>query len=258
MTGGSLKLRLLVLGGVTIGLALLIAGLGMAALFERHAERRAVAELDTYVRQISAGVTFDAKGTIAFKRTLPDPRFGEPLSGLYWQIEDETQKQLLRSRSLWDAVLRLPEDVLDVGKVHLHTIEGPAHSELLARERSISYATPAGTHRVRISVALDTREIHAARAEFQLGCRKGPGTSRHRFDGRGVGTDYPRLETPENAAGKRARGPVGSRDAHRRDRAPGSHAAGLGGQFPARRASARRWKTRRQGLPISRTVSKHR
>jgi signal transduction histidine kinase len=164
--GRSLRLRLLLLGGVTIGLALIIAGLGIAGLFERHVERRAVAELDTYLRQISAGVTFEAMGAIAFKRTLPDPRFGEPLSGLYWQIEDETQKQLLRSRSLWDSVLRLPEDVLDIGKIHLHTIEGSAHSILLVRERSISYATPAGTHRVRISVALDTREIRAARAEF--------------------------------------------------------------------------------------------
>ena len=156
----------MVLGGVTIALALLIAGLGIAGLFERHVERRAVAELDTYVRQISAGVTFDAQGTIVFNRTLPDPRFGEPLSGLYWQIEDETHKQLLRSRSLWDSVLSLPEDVLDEGKVHLHMIEGPSHSTLLTRERSISYTTPAGIRRVRISAGLDTREIRAASDEF--------------------------------------------------------------------------------------------
>jgi signal transduction histidine kinase len=166
VSGFSLRLRLLLLGGVTIALALLIAGLGLARLFERHVERRTVAELDTYVRQISAGVTFDAKGTMAFKRSLPDTRFGEPLSGLYWQIEDDTRKHLLRSRSLWDSVLRLPVDVLDAGKVHLHTIDGPAGSPLLARERSISYETATGTHRVRISVALDTRELRAALAEF--------------------------------------------------------------------------------------------
>ncbi len=166
MSGGSLKLRLLVLGGFTVGLALLIAGLGLAELFERHAGRRAVSELDTYVRQISAGVSFGAKGAIAFKRALPDPRFDEPLSGLYWQIQDEAHKELLRSRSLWDSVLQLPDDVLAAGKVHLHTIEGPARSALLARERSISYPTPAGPRRVRITVALDTREIRTALAEF--------------------------------------------------------------------------------------------
>src|SRR5208337_752763 len=98
--------------------------------------------------QLSAGVSFNAKGAIAFTRTLPDPRFGEPLSGLYWQIEDEDAKdnRLLRSRSLWDSVLNLPQDVLDAGKVHLHMIDGPSHSTLLARERSISYGTSAGTH----------------------------------------------------------------------------------------------------------------
>jgi signal transduction histidine kinase len=166
--GWSLRLRLLLLGGVTVAIALLIAGGGIIGLFERHIERRAVAELDTYIRQISAGVSFSAKGAISFTRTLPDPRFGEPLSGLYWQIEDEDAKdnRLLRSRSLWDSVLNLPQDVLDPGKVHLHMIDGPSHSTLLVRERSISYGTPAGTHRVRISAALDTRELRAALAEF--------------------------------------------------------------------------------------------
>ncbi len=92
MRGWSLRLRLLLLGGVTVAIALLIAGGGIIGLFERHIERRAVAELDTYIRQISAGVSFNAKGVIAFTRTLPDPRFGEPLSGLYWQIEDEERE----------------------------------------------------------------------------------------------------------------------------------------------------------------------
>jgi signal transduction histidine kinase len=170
--GWSLRLRLLLLGGVTAGIALLIAGGGIIGLFERHIERRAVAELDTYIRQISAGVSFNAKGVITLTRTLPDPRFGEPLSGLYWQIEDEDadakDNRLLRSRSLWDSVLNLPRDALDAGKVHLHMIDGPSHTTLLVRERSISYGTPAGVHRVRISAALDTRELRAALAEFSV------------------------------------------------------------------------------------------
>ena len=161
----SLKFRLVALGGVTIALALLIAGLGIIALFERHVERRAEAELDTYIRQISAGVTF-AQGEVAFTRTLPDPRFDEPLSGLYWQIEDDTNGRVLRSRSLWDGVLKLPSDVLDVGAVHRHELEGPSHSTLLVRERRVVYSTPEGLRQLRIAVALDEREIRAARAAF--------------------------------------------------------------------------------------------
>ncbi len=166
MRSRSLRLRLLLLGGLTIALALLLAGLGIVQLFERHAERRAEAELDTYIRQISAGLSFDTKGAIAFTRTLPDPRFGEPLSGLYWQVEDDAKGQLLRSRSLWDFVLKLPADELDVGSVHGHVLEGPSRSALLTRERRIAYATPEGERRPRIAVALDMREIKAARAEF--------------------------------------------------------------------------------------------
>jgi signal transduction histidine kinase len=163
----SLKRRLLVLGGITIGIALLVAAAGMAELFGRYAERRAVAELDTYIKQISAGVSFDANGVMAFKQALPDPRFGEPLSGLYWQIEDETSKQIFRSRSLWDWILLLPVDQLEPGKVHLHRITGPSGGTLLARERSIAYNERGGPHHVRISAALDMREILTARAEFK-------------------------------------------------------------------------------------------
>ncbi len=166
MNARSLKLRLLLIGAITITAALLAAGFGIVGLFERHVERRAEAELDTYIRQISAGLTFDAKGDAVFNRTLADPRFETPLSGLYWQISDAAGSRMLRSRSLWDTVLKLPDDILDKGAVHRHTLQGPSHSSLLVREREVTYTTPAGSRQVRIAVALDERELHAARAEF--------------------------------------------------------------------------------------------
>ena len=166
MNARSLKLRLLLVGAITISAALLAAGLGIVELFERHVERRADAELDTYIRQISAGITFDAKGEAIFDRPLADPRFETPLSGLYWQISDDAGGRMLRSRSLWDTVLKLPGDVLDKGAVHRHTLDGPSRSSLLVRERDVTYTTPAGSSQLRIAVALDEAEIHAARAEF--------------------------------------------------------------------------------------------
>ena len=166
MNTRSLKLRLLLIGAITISVALLAAGLGIVGLFERHVERRAEAELDTYIRQISAGITFDAKGDAIFNRPLADPRFETPLSGLYWQISDDAGGRMLRSRSLWDSVLKLPDDVLDRGAVHRHTLEGPSRSSLLVRERDVTYTTPPGSRQLRIAVALDEKEIHAARAEF--------------------------------------------------------------------------------------------
>ena len=97
MNARSLKLRLLLIGAITISAALLSAGLGIVELFERHVERRAEAELDTYIRQISAGITFDAKGEAIFSHALADPR-----------IRDAAQRTLLadqRGRRGPDAAL---------------------------------------------------------------------------------------------------------------------------------------------------------
>ena len=166
MNASSLKLRLILLGAITISAALLVAGLGIVGLFERHVERRAEAELDTYIRQISAGITFDAKGETIFNHPLADARFETPLSGLYWQIEDDGSGRMLRSRSLWDTVLKLPDDDFDWGPVHQHRLQGPSHAPLLVRERGVTFTTPAGSRQLKIAVALDEEEIHAARAEF--------------------------------------------------------------------------------------------
>ena len=58
-------------------------------------------ELELGLRQLigrsDAGEWRPASGT-----TLADPRFEEPLSGLYWQITEEPGEVVLRSRSLWD------------------------------------------------------------------------------------------------------------------------------------------------------------
>jgi signal transduction histidine kinase len=156
------------LGGVAIAAALLIAGFGIVNLFERHVERRAEAELDTYIRQIAAGISFNSEGDASFTRPLPDPRFGEPLSGLYWQVEDDSKGRVLRSRSLWDSVLKLPSDNLPISGVHRHRLEGPSGSHLLLRERRIVYPAPNGERTLRIATALDEREIHATRAEFSM------------------------------------------------------------------------------------------
>ena len=42
-----------------------------------------------------------------------DPRFEQPLSGLYWQVAIEPSGPVLRSRSLWDFQLALPDAKVD-------------------------------------------------------------------------------------------------------------------------------------------------
>ncbi|MCP4896567.1 MAG: sensor histidine kinase, partial [bacterium] len=126
MTRRSLRFRLLVAAVVAVSAALLIAGMSLVVMFEHHVERRIGSELETYLNQIIANVGVTTDGRIAFSQDLADPRFNQPFSGLYWQIQDEERPTLLRSRSLWDDVIELPEDELSLGTVHEHLLPGPA------------------------------------------------------------------------------------------------------------------------------------
>ncbi len=166
MTRRSLRFRLLLAAALSIGLALLAAWVGLTALFERHVERRVAATLDNTLGLILGHVETDPDGRIRFDLALADPRFQTPLSGLYWQVQDEVRPTLLRSRSLWDRVLELPEDRLADGALHSHRLAGPAGQSLLVLERTVRYRAGAEDRRLRVAVGLDRREISAARADF--------------------------------------------------------------------------------------------
>ena len=95
----SLRLRLVAAGGAAVLAALVIAAAGLDLLFERHVQRRAVAELSTDLDQLAAGLQRGPDGGLTLAAPPTDPRFSDPLSGFYWQVEVEGN--LLRSRSLW-------------------------------------------------------------------------------------------------------------------------------------------------------------
>jgi len=164
MTGGSLRLRLLVAGAISVLTAVALSALGLVLLFERHVERRIEAELGVYLEQIIANLDRETDGTLTVANPLADPRFAQPLSGLYWQIR--VGETALRSRSLWDAELLLPADALPDGALHRHRIVGPNGAELLALERSVKLPQRLGGETIRAAVALDSSEITAATRAF--------------------------------------------------------------------------------------------
>lgn len=166
MKRGSLKLRLLAAGAASILLALAVAGFGLLLLFERHVERRMTAELQAHLRQLVSGLERAPDGSLNVRHPPAEPRFEEPLSGLYWQITTEPQGPVLRSRSLWDAALDMPSDRLAVAEVHEHTIAGPGQSSLLVVERAITLPANLGGGAVRVAVAVDRAEIHSAGLAF--------------------------------------------------------------------------------------------
>jgi signal transduction histidine kinase len=166
LSGRSLKLRLFAGAAISIAVALIIAGLGLLVLFERHVSRRVDAELETYLRQLAGNVTFGADGSVTLARQPADPRFNIPLSGLYWEIRDEAGQTILRSRSLWDEILDLPTDELASGNVHRHVRPGPADVMLIVRERQVTYDTDAGPRHLRIAVGVDDDAVTDATRAF--------------------------------------------------------------------------------------------
>lgn len=165
MKARSLRLRLIVGGVTAILIALTVAGGGLVFLFERHVTRSIGDDLNVYLNQLTAGIDVDAQGQIVVSRPPADPRFLEPLSGLYWQIADD-RGQMLRSRSLWDTALTLELDQPKSGQVHLHEMEGPAHSRVLVAERVISLTMAERRGPVRLAVATDLARVSTAASGF--------------------------------------------------------------------------------------------
>jgi signal transduction histidine kinase len=163
---GSLRLRLFAAGAVSILLALTVAAAGLMLLFERHVERRVVQELESDLRQLAGGLALDPAGALEVGRSPAEPRFQEPLSGLYWQIVQSPAGAMLRSRSLWDNMLSLPPDVLTDGELHQHVVRGPGGASLLTVERLVTLPGTLGGGRIRVAVAVDKREITAAALAF--------------------------------------------------------------------------------------------
>lgn len=165
MTRNSLRLRLVAGGIAAIVIALVIAGIGLTLLFERHVARTIAADLDVHLKQLLAGIDVDPQGRLVVTRPPADPRFADPLSGLYWHIAGD-RGQMLRSRSLWDTVLSIPDDNPLPGEIHHHEVQGPANARLLIAERRISLSIGGRTELVRVTVAADLARVSAAASAF--------------------------------------------------------------------------------------------
>lgn len=165
MRWGSLRLRLVAGGIVAILVALTVAGGGLILLFERHVTRTMADDLDVHLKQLLAGIDVDPQGNLVVTRPPADPRFADPLSGLYWQVADD-RGQLLRSRSLWDTTLPLPTDEPSPGELHHHETVGPAKARVLIAERRVLLTVGDRRLPVRVAVATDLARVSAAAAAF--------------------------------------------------------------------------------------------
>ncbi|PZQ48993.1 MAG: sensor histidine kinase [Rhodovulum sulfidophilum] len=165
MIRDSIRLRLVVAGTAAVIGALGLAAFGLDLLFERHVERRAVAEMLVDLDQLTAGLGRDAAGALEVVRPPPDPRYAQPLSGYYWQV-DVGDGAPLRSRSLWDGALTLPDGGPPPGVARPTRMNGPDGVGLLAVERTLMLRRGAEERPARTVVAMDRRELRAATRAF--------------------------------------------------------------------------------------------
>lgn len=155
----SLRFRLFALAALVLAAALLVTGLSLSALFARYLERRVGLELDTHLNQLIGGLRVDSLSGLSLLREPVDPRFQAVFGGLYWQVDDLTANKQVRSRSLWDTSLQVPDDRLQPGGRHVHDAPGPQDSNLLLHETLVVLTSPDGDHRLRVMVAIDRMEI---------------------------------------------------------------------------------------------------
>lgn len=171
MDWGSLRLRLLAGTLVWIVATILIAGWGLNGLFSRQVTLQFDADLNHHLDQLIAQLRIDGADQLSMQGALSEPRFSTPFAGLYWQVDRPMKSGLaaasgvLRSRSLWDSVLSLPDDSLGDGETHIHHVEGPNGDTLRVLERQIELAERPGQP-FRMIVAADERLLLEPIASF--------------------------------------------------------------------------------------------
>jgi signal transduction histidine kinase len=161
--GNSIRFRLWSAAAISILVALAIAGVGLRYLFELHVERRVVGELTVDLNELIGATTFTADGRLSVAPVLADPRFANPLSGYYWQVENVATGSLQRSRSLWDATLVLPGQRAPSELRKVEEFKGPGGELSIAVERTI---IDPGGRSFRVIVAEDHRTIEVSVSEY--------------------------------------------------------------------------------------------
>lgn len=171
---GSLRLRLLLGTLVWIAVSIVAAGWALGSLFNQHVAMQFHAELNTHLDQLAAHLVLDQARQPLLTVDQSDPRFSKPYSGIYWQIDrigpsPNAALGLLRSRSLWDDVLRLPADTLRDGEVHQHSVPGPGNARLGVVERVVIIEDAADRpgQSFRLLVAADEQQMHAPVEKFK-------------------------------------------------------------------------------------------
>lgn len=111
LRGASLRRSLLIGTLIWVCISLGAAGWALRGLFQQHITKQLQQQLVLQLDQLSAALDWSDERGLTLQLQASDPRLQQPLSGLYWQVDQLGQTPeagALRSRSLWDQLLPLP------------------------------------------------------------------------------------------------------------------------------------------------------
>jgi signal transduction histidine kinase len=164
----SIRARFLLVSLAIVPVALALAALFFTSLFTVNLQRRVETELAGHINNLAAAIGFQPDGRLAHPTSVFDHRFSKAYGGLYWQIADEATQTELRSDSLWDFALALPDSLPGDSAVHHYELAGPGNTRLLVQERRIFVNSPTGKRSLRIAVAADRQPLDDAGRGFAL------------------------------------------------------------------------------------------
>jgi len=140
---------------VMIGLLVLIAGMSIRSLMEDQVASRLAHDGETLL----GGLAIQANGQVSLDAQRIQGIYHQPFSGHYFLIE--VDGSVIRSRSLWDQTLPLPQ--VGVGETQLSYITGPDQQPLLLWTRGFSKQGKT----VRLAVAEDLLAMRSGTRQVQ-------------------------------------------------------------------------------------------
>jgi hypothetical protein len=158
MKTDTIAFRLIAGAALWLGLALVISGLVLAALFEDHVERGFDRRISILLESLVAVAEISPAGELLVTDPPGEPRFRQPYSGWYWQVDNGAQI-LQRSPSLWDDRLSLGTGAVD--RPDRFEIDGPNKRRLRVVARAITL--PGSKSTFGFAVGADTAAGMVAR-----------------------------------------------------------------------------------------------
>ncbi|MDO8693740.1 MAG: sensor histidine kinase [Sheuella sp.] len=163
----SLRLRLMLGTLLWISIALIAASFVLTGYFKDYASKQFQTSLQVHLDQLTTSFNVDAKGVPNLSQSLSDPRFNQPLSGLYWQINAQDGVAALRSRSLWDDIISLPPYDLDLTGIRTLTVTDPEVQTVQLLVRTITLEDQPNQKWILI-VAGSTKELEHTLSDWSL------------------------------------------------------------------------------------------